>query len=192
MFESIRDGEGNVICYHITLVGTIEDDGKVELKTGFGDDGDNEMAFGKVTLYNCSRRIGVLLKETGSRVYHYDEDTLNGAVDVVSFAARGKHAADVASFEVGNRVLLTGRAYIRKNKDETVERKPELSLTVTGSFLLGGKRRPPRRDLIPQSKDDLYVPKEEEVETYEEENTSSNEFDLIFDESIPDMSLPEE
>ena len=35
-FESIRDREGEVICYHVTLIGTIETDGTATMRTDMG------------------------------------------------------------------------------------------------------------------------------------------------------------
>ena len=46
-FESIRDRSGEVICYHVTMIGTIEADGTARIRTDLGTDGDKKMAFGR-------------------------------------------------------------------------------------------------------------------------------------------------
>ena len=117
-FETIRDHEKNVICYYITMIGTIEGDGIVHMRTDLGKDNNEKMAFGRVTLHNLDRKIGLLLKETGSRVYYHYHDELNGSTDVVSFTAKDWRADEAYEFEEGDRVLVQGRAYLRKADPE--------------------------------------------------------------------------
>ena len=45
-FESIRDKEGNVVCYHISVVGTIEAEGVPHLRSDIGTSQDQKMSFG--------------------------------------------------------------------------------------------------------------------------------------------------
>ena len=70
------------------------------------------------------------------------------------FLDSGKTTAikDILSygFNEGDRVLVEGRAYIRDNTANP-EKLPELSVTATGMFLLGRKRRQSfNSGLIPQ------------------------------------------
>ena len=142
-FETIRDHEKNVICYYITMIGTIEGDGIVHMRTDLGKDNNEKMAFGRVTLHNLDRKIGLLLKETSSRVYYHYHDELNGSTDVVSFTAKDWRADEAYEFEEGDRVLVQGRAYMRKADPERFpNRLPELSVTVSGLFRLGRARKP--------------------------------------------------
>lgn len=154
-FETIRDHEKNVICYYITMIGTIEGDGIVHMRTDLGKDNNEKMAFGRVTLHNLDRKIGILLKETGSRVYYHYHDEENGSTDVVSFTAKDWRADEAYEFEEGDRVLVQGRAYMRKSDPERFpNRLPELSVTVSGLFRLGRARKPQHRflneALVPQ------------------------------------------
>ena len=140
-FESIRDKNGETVCYHITMIGTIEEPVKVNE--------DRTIAFGKLTLHNLDRRIGTLLEATGSRPYFHDFTYLEGAVNVIRFAAHKHHIQEVREFTEGDRVLIEGRAYIRDAKDPSV--RPELTVSVTGTFLLGRKRNLYRKqNLVPQ------------------------------------------
>ena len=177
-FESIRDHEGNVVCYHVTMIGTIEDDGVARIRTDLGESEDKKMAFGRLTIRGCNKKIQVLTNETQSRIYYHSYTPEEGPVDIISFAAKGWRADEVYKFESGDRVLLEGRAYVRNNaiRDEEDEEKilrlPEVSVTVTGTFVLGRKRRQ-FRDLVPQ-KADAY--KEEDEETlYTPSETSEEE-----------------
>lgn len=152
-FESIRDKDGEVVCYHITMIGTIEEDGVPRIRSDIGTENDKRYAFGKLTVRGCDRKIRVLLNETNSRIYSHTYDPYDGTEDTISFAARDWRADEVYQFNAGDRVLLEGRAYIRYKEDQTDERLPELSLTVTGHFLLGRRRnrvRSMNADLVPQ------------------------------------------
>ncbi len=140
-FESIRDKEGEIICYHVTIIGTIEEPVRVNE--------DRTIAFGKLTLHNLDRKIGTLLEITGSRTYYHENTYLEGVVNVIRFAAHKHHIEAVEEFTEGDRVLLEGRAYIRESKHEEV--RPELTVSITGTFLLGKKRTVYRRqNLLPQ------------------------------------------
>lgn len=142
-FESIRDQSGEVICYHVTMIGTIEEAPREYTEN------DQRIAFGKLTIHSQNRKIATLLAETNARVYYYDNTYLEGSVNVVRFAAHKHHADEVLSFTEGDRVLVEGRAYIRKSPDE--ERLSELTVTVVGTFKLGRKRNGfEKRDLLPQ------------------------------------------
>lgn len=148
-FESIKDKEGNVICYHVTMIGTIEKDGLARIRSDMGNNNDQKMAFGRITLHGCDRKIQVLLNETNSRVYFHTYNPEEGPVDIISFVARDWRADEVYGFDEGDRVLLEGRAYIRHQ--ENSEYADELSVTVSGQFLLGRKRRKINTNtLIPQ------------------------------------------
>ena len=63
-FETIRDRSGDVICYHVTAIGTIEKDGVTRMRSDLGNEGDKKMAFGKLTIRGKDRMIGLLLRET--------------------------------------------------------------------------------------------------------------------------------
>ncbi|MBR3347679.1 MAG: hypothetical protein IKG37_11420, partial [Solobacterium sp.] len=140
-FETIRDRSGDVICYHVTAIGTIEKDGVTRMRSDLGDDGDKKMAFGKLTIRGKDRMISLLLRETGSRAYWRSTDE-NGPYCILSFAAREKHAEEVYNFNEGDRVLIEGRAYVRQNSAGAEDRLPELSITVNSTFVLGRRRRP--------------------------------------------------
>ena len=103
-FESIRDKEGEVVCYHVTMIGTIEEGGEARMRSDLGVNADKKMAFGKITVRGCNRKIGVLLNETNSRVSYYSH-TPEESYDVISFAARDWRADEVYSFNAGDRVL---------------------------------------------------------------------------------------
>lgn len=154
-FESIRDKEGNVVCYHVTMIGTIEDDGVARIRTDLGENEDKKMAFGRLTIRGCNKKIQVLTNETNSRVYYHSYSPEEGPVDIISFAARDWRADEIYKFESGDRVLLEGRAYVRSNAKydeedpEVMVRLPEISVTVTGTFVLGRRRRQ-QRDFLPQ------------------------------------------
>ena len=147
-FESIRDRSGEVICYHVTMIGMIEHDGLARIRTDLGNDQDRKMAFGRLTVHGCDRKIQVLLKETGSRVYYHSYTEDEGTYDIISFAAKDWRADEVYKFNEGDRVLIEGRAYLRAGAPMS-EFKPELTVTVTGQFLLGHRRRQAAA-LIPQ------------------------------------------
>jgi hypothetical protein len=150
-FESIRDKEGNVVCYHISVVGTIEAEGVPHLRSDIGTSQDQKMSFGKITVHGLDRKIGILARETDSQTYYHSHDELD-TVNVISFAAREKHADEVAELSEGDRVLLEGRVYLRSRQTSAHK---ELTITVTSVFLLGHQRAPkPHRmnsGLVPQA-----------------------------------------
>lgn len=154
-FETIRDHDKNVICYYVTMIGTIEGEGIVHMRTDLGRDNNEKMAFGRVTIHNLDRKIGTLLKETESRVYYHSHDAETGSVDIVSFTAKDWRADEAYELEEGDRVLVQGRAYLRRQDQERFpNRLPEMSVTVSGLFRLGRARRPQRHflneSLVPQ------------------------------------------
>ncbi len=143
-FETIRDHERNVICYFITVIGTIEHDGVPHIKTGLGEDGDKKMAFGKVTVRNLDRTISHLLADTGCRVFSHEEDIEGNSVDTISFTAREWRAEEAGELEEGDRVMVEGRGYIRQPDEEHAGSRPEMRITVSGMFRLsraGYKKR---------------------------------------------------
>ena len=139
-FESIRDQNGEVICYHVTMIGTIEADGVARMRTDLGTEQDKKMAFGRVTIHGLDKKISVLTKETGSRIWYHSYNEEEGSTDIISYTARDWRADEAYEFNEGDRVLVEGRAYIRSNSTNPA-RLPELSVTATGLFLLGRKRR---------------------------------------------------
>ncbi len=154
-FESIRDKEGNVICYHISMIGTLEQDGMIRMRTDLGESQDQKMAFGRLTVTNQDKRIRTLLKEVNARVYSHSHDSDDdSSADIISFTAKDWRADEAFELNEGDRVLIEGRAYIRKKSERNPEALPELSVTVTGMFVLGHKRqfhRPSMNSgLIPQ------------------------------------------
>lgn len=149
-FESIRDRSGEVVCYHVTMIGTIEADGTARIRTDLGTDGDKKMAFGRLTVRGCDKKIRVLLNETGSRIYYHSYDEEDGALGIISFAARDWRADEVYNYNEGDRVLIEGRAYMRKASDSSMDGRPEMTVTVTGQFLLGRRRRQFFNNMIPQ------------------------------------------
>ena len=165
-FETIRDKNGEIVCYHVTAIGTIDKDGETRMRSDLGDSGNKKMAFGKLTVRGRDHMIGLLLRETGSRVFWRSTDD-EGPYAVISFAAREKHAEEIYNLNEGDRVLIEGRAYIRQNSAGHEERLPELSITVSSSFLLGRRRRPQTltSSIIPQkirSYDDMPASAPEE------------------------------
>ena len=155
-FESILDREGNLICYHVTMIGTIEADGLARLRSDLGTTGDKKMAFGKITLRGVDRKINVLLRETDSHIYYHSVDTDNQPIDIINYAAKGWRADEVFEFREGDRVLLEGRAYLREvpSRYNPEEMRRELSVTVSGLFILGRKKRVMTTNsmIVPQSK----------------------------------------
>ncbi len=149
-FESIRDKNGEVICYHITMIGTIEADGTARMRTDLGEGGDKKMAFGRLTVRGQDKKISVLTRETNSRIWYHSYTEEEGSVDIISYTARDWRADEAYAFNEGDRVLIEGRAYIRDNSVNPA-RLPELSVTATGMFLLGRRRRQSfNSGLIPQ------------------------------------------
>ncbi len=139
-FESIRDTNGNIICYHVTMIGTIEADGVARMRTDLGTNADQKMAFGRITIRGLDRKIKLLTSETGSRIwYHSYSETDGYATDIISYTAKDWRADEAYAFNEGDRVLVEGRAYIRSASAED-GRLPELSVTATGLFQLGRKR----------------------------------------------------
>ena len=68
-FESIRDREGNVVCYHVTMIGTIEADGVARMRTDFGADENQRMAFGRLTVCGLDKKIKVFTDQLNCRIY---------------------------------------------------------------------------------------------------------------------------
>ncbi len=149
-FESIRDHSGEVICYHVTMIGTIEKDGEARIRTDMGPDQNQKMAFGRITLHGCDRKIQTLLNETGSRVYYHSYTPETGNVDLISYTAKDWRADEVYNYQDGDRVLIEGRAYIRRNKVVNEDDVPEMSVSVTGQFMLGKRRRASYTAIVPQ------------------------------------------
>ncbi len=149
-FESIRDKNGEIVCFHVTMIGTIEADGTARMRTDLGTDQDKKMAFGRLTLRGLDKKIAVLTGETNSRVWYHSYNEEDGSLDIISYTARDWRADEAYQFNEGDRVLVEGRVYIRDNSANPA-RLPELSVTATGLFLLGRKRRQSfNSGLIPQ------------------------------------------
>lgn len=153
-FETIRDKEKNVVCYFVTMIGTIEHDGVVHLRDDLGENHDQKMAFGRVTVHAQDKKINTLLRETGTRIWHRDRDIDDIASDIISFTAREWRADTAFEFEEGDRVLVEGRAFIRDTTERYPGRLPELSITASGLFRLGRAKRErrvdPHKSLKPQ------------------------------------------
>ena len=139
-FESIRDKEGNVICYHVTMIGTIEYDGVARMRTDLGLNEDQKMAFGRLTVTGLDKKIKVFTDELNCRIYYHSYDEENGSTDIISYSAKDWRADEAYSFREGDRVLIEGRAYVRAVSDKYPGRLPEVSVTATGLFLLGHRR----------------------------------------------------
>ena len=58
-FETIRDHEQKIVCYYVTMIGTIEDEGIVHLRNDLGENEDQKMAFGRLSVYNQDRRFPI-------------------------------------------------------------------------------------------------------------------------------------
>ena len=144
-FETIRDKNGEVICYHITMIGTVVADGVARPY----ETEEKKMAFGALTLHDQNRRIGVLLDLLNARTYYQEHSYLEGNVNMIRYTAHRHHVEEVQQFEEGDRVLIEGRAYLRESRNEEI--RPELTVTVSGTFRLG-RRRVQRKTaaLIPQ------------------------------------------
>ena len=151
-FETIRDKAGEIVCYHVTAIGSIDKDGVTRMRSDLGQEGDRRMAFGKLTIRGRDRMITMLLRETQSRAYWRSIDD-QGPYCILSFAAREKHAEEIYNLNEGDRVLIEGRAYIRQN-GRSEDRLPELSITVNSSFVLGRRRRPQSMNsqIVPQKR----------------------------------------
>lgn len=140
-FETIRDTEQKVICYYVTMIGTIEEDGIVHLRTDLGEHQDQKMAFGRLSIYNQDRKISTLLRELNCRVFRHEANE-EGSRDIVSFTAKDWRADEIYNLEEGDRVLIQGKAYVRANNQEKYpDRKDEISITTSGIFKLGRVRR---------------------------------------------------
>ncbi|MBQ1438062.1 MAG: hypothetical protein IIZ10_00120 [Solobacterium sp.] len=189
-FETIRDKNGEVVCYHVTAIGTIDKDGETRIRSDLGDSGTKKMAFGKLTVRGRDHMIGLLLRETGSRVYWRSTDD-QGSYAIISFAAREKHAEEIYNLNEGDRVLIEGRAYIRQNSAGHEDRLPELSITVSSSFLLGRRRRPQTMtsSIIPQKIHSYDSEPEEKAEETFEALPSFAPMQSIDDDDAPMMSL---
>jgi hypothetical protein len=182
-FETIRDRAGEIICYHITAIGTIDRDGVTRMRSDLGTEGDRRMAFGKLTIRGRDRMISILLRETGSRAYWRSTDD-QGPYCILSFAAREKHAEEIYNLNEGDRVLLEGRAYIRQNSGGE-DRLPELSLTVNSSFVLGRRRRPQTlsNSIIPQKRNMNYTENDDETSSFLEPQSAGSSTDSLPEEA---------
>ena len=150
-FESIRDAEGNIICYHVTMIGTIEHDGVARMRTDLGTNENQKMAFGRLTIKGLDKKIRVFTNELGARIYYHSYNDEDGATDIISYSAKDWRADEAYNFNEGDRVLIEGRAYVRAVSEKYPDRLPEVSVTATGLFLLGRKRfQSMNSSLIPQ------------------------------------------
>lgn len=153
-FETIRDKEQKVVCYFVTMIGTIEEEGIVHLRTDLGENHDQKMAFGRLSVYNQDRKISTLLRELTCRVYRHESND-EGSRDIISFTAKDWRADEVYELEEGDRVLIQGKAYVRENNNEKYPgRLSEISITTSSIFRLGRvrKQRPVslNQGLVPQ------------------------------------------
>ena len=150
-FESIRDKEGNVICYHVTMIGTIEHDGLARMRTDLGTNEDQKMAFGRLTICGLDKKIRVFTNELNCRIYYHSYSEENGSTDIISYSAKDWRADEAYELREGDRVLIEGRAYVRAVSEKYPDRLPEVSVTATGIFLLGHKRfQSMNSGLVPQ------------------------------------------
>ena len=138
-FDTIRDQDGNIVCYYVTVIGTIEQDGVAKVRTDLKSDGSGKMAFGQITVHNRDRKLYSLLAENNARIRLHTKDAEDESVDVISYTASQWRAEEAFNFAQGDRVLIHGRAYFRKNT-RYPSQKAELSITATGLFLLGHRR----------------------------------------------------
>ncbi|MGP1376884.1 MAG: hypothetical protein ACTTKS_04895 [Bulleidia sp.] len=138
-FDTIRDSDGNIVCYYITVIGTIEQDGVAKVRTDLKGDGTGKMAFGQITIHNRDRKLYSLLAENNARIRSHTKDVEDESVDVISYTASQWRAEEAFNFDEGDRVLIHGRAYFRKNT-RYPSQKAELSITATGLFLLSHRR----------------------------------------------------
>ena len=152
-FETIRDHEQKIVCYYVTMIGTIEDEGIVHLRNDLGENEDQKMAFGRLSVYNQDRKISNLLRELNCRDYRHEHND-EGSRDMISFTAKDWRADEAFGFEEGDRILIQGKAYLRQNNEEKYPgRLPEISITTSGIFRLGRLRKVHKsinQGLIPQ------------------------------------------
>ncbi len=153
-FETIRDKEQNIVCFYVTMIGTIEEEGIVHIRTDLGENQNQKMAFGRLSIYNQDRKISTLLRELNCRDYRHESNG-EGSRDIVSFTAKDWRADEVYALEEGDRVLIQGKAYVRENNQEKYPgRQNEISITTSGVFRLGRvKRQRPvslNQGLVPQ------------------------------------------
>lgn len=153
-FETIRDQEQRIVCYYVTMIGTIEEDGIVHIRTDLGENKNQKMAFGRLSVYNQDRKISTLLRELNCRDYRHESND-EGSRDIISFTAKDRRADEIYEFEEGDRVLIQGKAYVRENNQEKYPgRLSEISITTSGIFRLGRVKRQKHvsinQGLIPQ------------------------------------------
>ena len=152
MFDTIRDKTSTIVCYYVTMIGTLEPEGKITVRTDLSEDG-KAMAFGKLTVRAQDHKVSSLLRETGSRIAARNTLLDDTQEDLISFTVNEKRLEAVRELEIGDRVLIEGRAYLRKSS-RYPDRLPELSVTATGVFLLGHARSVRRvsqnKGLVPQ------------------------------------------
>ena len=86
-FETIRDAEQKIVCYYVTMIGTIEEEGIVHIRTDLGENQNQKMAFGRLSIYNQDRKISTLLRELNCRDYRHESNG-EGSRDIVSFTAK--------------------------------------------------------------------------------------------------------
>ena len=115
-FETIRDHEQKIVCYYVTMIGTIEDEGIVHLRNDLGENEDQKMAFGRLSVYNQDRKISNLLRELNCRDYRHEHND-EGSRDIISFTAKDWRADEAFGFEEGDRILIQGKAYLRQNNE---------------------------------------------------------------------------
>ena len=97
-FETIRDAEQKIVCYYVTMIGTIEEEGIVHIRTDLGENQNQKMAFGRLSIYNQDRKISTLLRELNCRDYRHESNG-EGSRDIVSFTAKDWRADEVYGLE---------------------------------------------------------------------------------------------
>ncbi len=116
-FDTIRDSDGNIVCYYITVIGTIEQDGVAKVRTDLKGDGTGKMAFGQITIHNRDRKLYSLLAENNARIRSHTKDVEDESVDVISYTASQWRAEEAFNFDEGDRVLIHGRAQAVRDRD---------------------------------------------------------------------------
>ncbi len=139
-FETIRDRDGSIVCYHVTMIGTVEEGGLATIRSDLGENNDQRMAFARLTLYDLDKKISKLLTEVGGRAQSFERFEDGGSRYVISYTAKDWRADEVGELQEGDRVLIEGRAYLRAPSAKNPTRAPEVSVTATGVFLLGRAR----------------------------------------------------
>ena len=97
------------------------------------------MAFGRLTVRNYDKKIQMLTNETGAESTIITGMKKKGQWISSVLRPKGWRADEAFAFEAGDRVLVQGKAFIRRNDRRAVpgQKSDELSVTASGLFRIG-------------------------------------------------------